>query len=285
MKIATAIFADFAETFLGGPSRLTTPLAGRAVLAHTLERLSRIDGVEHRCLVVRPRDEAVAREVLREFQSPCGGRGDRSPGREAESVELLAIDSGERPRRRLMRSARVWNLDGWRGTPMGSTWFDEFIEPFAVGRVLDHTGCDAVLGVDGHQAALDPAICTRMVAHQRANRDEAPYVFTQAPPGLAGIVLTRGATRQLLEERWPVGLLMSFRPEIPKIDPITKPPVFALAGADCADRGPLVGGYACRIRAVAGGVRRVGRGLRRSGAVRLAGLDCGCGASAAAGGD
>jgi hypothetical protein len=209
MDIVAAVFADFAETFLGGPSQLLTRLGSRSVLAHTLSRLGRVTGLERRCLVVAPRDRQIATETVR-------GLG------LTDSIEVLALDDGNRPRRRLLRCGRKWNLAGWRGSPLGTTWFDEYVEPLNVGRVLDHYHCEGVLCLDGHQAMLDVGIASEMIAHQRQKDAEARFVFTLAPPGLAGIILRRDVTRELLEQQCPVGLLLSYRPETAQIDPITK---------------------------------------------------------------
>jgi len=220
MNAVAAVFADFAETFLGGPSQLLKRLGARSVLEHTLTRLLRVEGLERRCLLVRPRDAASARDVVREL------------GLE-QALDVLALDPGARPRRRLLRCGRKWNLFAWRGSPLGTTWFDEYVEPLCAGKVLDHYRCDAVLCLDGHQPALDPAIATGMLLHLRDNADEARFVFTQAPPGLAGIILRREVTRELLERQYPVGLLLTYRPEMPQSDPITKPPCFHIS-ADIA---------------------------------------------------
>jgi hypothetical protein len=209
MEIVAAVFADFAETFLGGPSQLLTQLGSRSVLAHTLTRLRRVAGLERRCLVVQPRDERAATDAVRELGL-------------TDQVDVLTLDDGARPRRRLLRCGRKWNLDGWRGSPLGTTWFDEYVEPLYAGRVLDHYRCDGVLCLDGHQAVLDVGIASEMVAHQRRHDAEARFVFTQAPPGLAGILLRRDVTRELLERQYPVGLLLSYRPELAQTDPITK---------------------------------------------------------------
>ena len=209
MKIVAAVFADFVQTFLGGASQLLARIGSRTVIGHTLSRLMRVEGLDGRCLFVRPRDEGAAREAI-------GALGLR------DALDVLALDDGVRSRRELLRCGRKWNLDCWRGSPLGTTWFDEYVEPLGVGRVLDHYGCEGVLCLDGHQPMLDATIATAMIAHQRENDAEARFVFTQAAPGLAGVILRRDVTRELLERRVPVGLLLSYRPETPQMDPITK---------------------------------------------------------------
>ncbi len=207
MKIVAAVFADFATAPLGGPSALRAPLGGEPILIHTLRRLAHVEGLDARFLVVRERDEAAARELL-EAHALTG-------------VELLPIDSGQRTRRELLTAARIWNPSAWRGTPLGTTWFDEFVEPAEVGRVLEATGAEAALCLDGHQPLLDVPIASGMVQHMRDETNAAKMVFTQAPPGLAGIVLSRAQISELLELTCPLGILLSYRPELVRLDPIT----------------------------------------------------------------
>jgi hypothetical protein len=209
MSIAVAMFADFEQTFWGTPSRLTTRLGSRSVIEHALLRLSRIDGAAQRRLVVQPRDAGAAGRTLDALNL-------------ADRIALLTIDDGQRPRRSLIRSARKWGADGWRGSLLGTTVFDEQVEPALVARVADQVACEAVLCVDGHQAGLDPQIAAAMIAQQRARADEAAFTFTQAPPGLAGIVLTRAAAADLVQRDLPVGLLLSYRPELARPDPVAR---------------------------------------------------------------
>lgn len=216
MKIVVAVFADFEQTFLGGRARLGAVLAGQTVIARTLQRLVRIEGPDARCLFVRPRDQDSAGAAVRN----CGLEG---------RLDVLPLDDGRRPRRELLRSARKWNLDSWRGSPLGTTWFDEFVEPRCVAAVLDHYHCEGVLCLDGHMPALDADIATAMIAQQRARDLDAKLLFAPAPPGLAGILLRREVTRELLEQDVPVGLLLSYRPEMPRPDPLNQPTCFQTA--------------------------------------------------------
>lgn len=209
MTLVAALVADFESTFLGGRSQLLRPLGDATVLGHALRRLAKVEGVAQRFLCVRPRDAAPAQAAL--AASGLGGR-----------VELLPIDAGRRPRRELFRAARKWNLASWRGGPLSATWFDEYVEPACAAQIMDACDAAAVLIADGHQPLLDPAIGTAMVAHFRNNEKEARLVFTQAPPGLAGVLLTRSAVADLLERQIPLGILLGYRPEMPQGDPITR---------------------------------------------------------------
>ncbi|MFH1746531.1 MAG: radical SAM/SPASM domain-containing protein [Planctomycetota bacterium] len=210
MNTVAAVFADFEETFLGGESKLNSTVAGRPVIDRTLERLMRIPELDRRCLFVRPRDRDIAAETLQR-----GGLSD--------DIDLLPLDDGQRPRRELLRAARKWNLKAWRGSPLGTTWFDEYVEPRCVAQVMDHYQCQGVLCLNGYQPVLDPGIAAIMLRRQDEYSGEAPQVFSQAPPGLAGVLLRREIVRDLLEQNIPLGLLLSYRPEIARGDPINQP--------------------------------------------------------------
>ncbi len=208
MKIAGAVFADFVETTLGGAAALRSELAGLPLLTRTLRRLCRVAGVCHRCLVVRPDQQELGTAAL-------------AAAGVADQVTLLPKLTPAWGRSGLVRSARKWNLESWRSGPLGLTWFDEFINPAAVQHVLDHCQCEATLCLEGHQALFDPALAGAMVRHLQEQERHATYCFTQAPPGLAGIVVSRVCLEDVAQLGIPLGLLTSYRPEIPRADPIT----------------------------------------------------------------
>jgi hypothetical protein len=207
MNVVGAVFADFVAAPAGGRSQLTTQLAGQPILVRTLRRLLQVPELDRRCLVVRPRDRDAAAGALE-----ASGLG--------VQVELLPLDTSPHSRRLLLVAARKWNLASWRGGLMGATWFDEFVDPQAAALVLNHYKCAAALLLDGHQAVFDPAMAAAMLAHHETNRAEAEMTFTQAPPGLAGIILRAPAVQNLLDLNVPLGLLLSYRPELAQTDPI-----------------------------------------------------------------
>lgn len=209
MSTVAAIFASFEESFLGGPTPLDRPLGSRTVLEHTLRRAAQLAGADRRCVFTTPAHEARAHRALQ----ATGLSG---------AFDVLAIDSGARPRRRLMRSARKWALGRWRANVCAATCFDEYVEPFCVAQVLDHYAAEAVLCLDGTHAALDPRIATGMLERRDESGDRARMVFTQAPPGLAGLLLRRDLVADLVQQNLTVGVTLAYRPESPQQDPITK---------------------------------------------------------------
>lgn len=228
MKLVAAVFADFEHAFLGGPAQLLRELHGQPLLRHTLQRLLRVEGLDARCLFVRPAHQAAAAEALR--AAGLAGR-----------IDVLALDQGTRPRRALLRSARKWSLDGWRGGLLGATWFDEYVEPYCVAQVLDHYRADAVLCLDAYMPALSPEIAATMLARCHEYQTEAGLVFTQAPPGLAGVILRRELVAELLQQDVPLGLLLAYRPESPRGDPINRPPCAPLDLTICHTAARLTG--------------------------------------------
>jgi len=213
LNIVGAIFADFVLAPNGNPSQLTTRLGARTILAHTMRRLTQVDGLTRRCLFVRPRDGEPAAHALRE-----AGLENR--------IDLVPLDTTPYNRRTLLTTARKWNLDSWRGGLVGSTWFDEYIDPSAAATLLNHCKCDGILCLDGHQPVFDPGLASAMLAHAQANEHESKMTFAQTPPGLSGAIVRREALADVLECNIPVGLLLSYRPELAQSDPINRPACF-----------------------------------------------------------
>lgn len=227
MKSVVAVFADFVNGPLGGMSALHEQLNGQRTIEHTLRRVARVQGASAYCVVVRPRDAHAANEAVR--RAGC-----------EEFVEVLAIDDAPRPRAHLIQAARRWGSNSWRGTPLSTTWFDEFVEPLATARVLDHYGAESVLCLEGHQAAFDPALASDMIDHQERQLADAKLVFSPAPPGLCGVILRGDTVRDLLEGQFPLGMLLTYRPEIPQPDPLTKPVCMPVAPHIAGTRARLM---------------------------------------------
>ncbi len=210
MNTSLCVFADFEQAPLGGPSWLNSELAGAPVLLHMLRRAARIEHVGARLLVVQPRDREQAQAVLARHQLE-------------RTFEVCPLGSDFQMHQRLMRAGRRWNPWAWRGSPIGATSFDEFVDVPALARIMNQTACEAVLCVESHMAALDVSLSSEMVQSVRQNPSEFLLTFTQAPPGIVGILLQRCVVRELMEHNLPLGMLLSYRPELPRLDPITRP--------------------------------------------------------------
>ncbi len=206
MNVVVAVFADFERAFLGGPTRLLDVVAGRTVIDRTLSRVAAIERVAKRVLVTAPTQADAGRRAL----ARAGVEGD---------VSLAAIDEATRFRGELLRAGRVWALDAWRGGVLGGTWFDEFVEPAVVASVVETFSADAVLCIAGCSPLLDASLAEAQIAFLRDNA-EADMVFTQASPGIAGLLLSREKLAELLKMQIPVGIDFAYRPEAARVDPL-----------------------------------------------------------------
>ena len=201
MKTICAIQASFLGTPLGTRSRLADPLAGTPILRRTVQRLCQIKDL-HGIFVLVPESQA----------SQCR---DLLTGLDAV-VQTVASDPP--PWARLVRASRKWSLDGWRGGVGGSTVFDEYTDCRVLSGLLEHCDADAVLSVPAAAPLFDPDLAGQMIEHRRKHLEEARLTFTQAVPGLAGIVLDAALIRELAAAAIPISWLFSYKPDDPRKD-------------------------------------------------------------------
>jgi hypothetical protein len=212
--IAAVVSADFAGGFVTGASQVTTPVAGRPILARTLARVQRVEGPDVVALLV-PRDQTAPAEA---FLSAHGL---------TSAVRVLPL-AEPRPRLELLRAGRVWNLDGWRGGVVAATWFDEYLEPADLARVAARLEADTLACFSAYQPLLDADLASGQLRHLQQHRSEIDLAFTMAPPGLAGLMITGDAIARIREQGTPIGIEFAYRPEIPRPDPTTRTQCFQI---------------------------------------------------------
>jgi len=118
-------------------------------------------------------------------------------------------------------AARRW-ADGWRGGLLGTCEFDRgFYAPIAEQVRLETSG-EAVMLVDPAASLVDPALLDAVLAH-RINRPELDFCFSPAAPGLSGVLLSAALMAQLAVNQAHPGLLMNYRPDAPRRDPLSEP--------------------------------------------------------------
>ena len=124
------------------------------------------------------------------------------------------------------RAARAWASACWRGGLGGATVYDELVQPALLAPALRALGLDAALVVGGDWALVDPALCDRVVERWRESPDASPVVFSQAPPGLAGAVVSAAMISDLAQGRAAgdpfasIGGVLGYNPLRPRTDPI-----------------------------------------------------------------
>lgn len=206
MKTIAAIKADLERTPIGTRSRLGNELGGVTVLRRTVERLQQARHVEA-VYVLCPSDQLErCTNLVRDSGAVVRPHGCGPPSWEP-----------------LVRSARKWSLDGWRGGIGGSCSFDEFTDPRLLSGLLKDVTADAVLSVAPASPLIDPMLADRMIEHKLSVEEDVRLTFTQAPPGVTGVLLAADLIHELCEKNTPLGWVFAYQPDHPRKDLIFQP--------------------------------------------------------------
>jgi len=200
------ILADASTTRFGLPSMLSREVAGRNVLSHTVARARRVEGVRG-IAIVHPAGQDVA--------SLIDDVGD---------VTFVPIAEGWTDRYQASRiAARKWSLTAWRGGLAGATCYDELLPAKPVLQAFDACSASAAVVLGGDWMLLDPAITGKVLSLHLQYPQAMPMTFCQAPPGLAGIAVSRTFIDELVKNpSSSVGQVLAYVPTHPQADPIGK---------------------------------------------------------------
>jgi hypothetical protein len=198
-------------TALGLPSLAGSRLLDRPVLVHTLQRVARIEGVT-RIVVVHPADETPF-DLLAPYADAIAAPIDFHPdpaGLTDAATRKWAV-------------ARSVALTSWRGGLGQATCYDELLPAGPLADAAERGDAEAVLLVGGDWPLVDPALGSAVLANHRSAPDQLKLCFTQAPPGLAPVVVHRDVLRQLADHPGSgIGPLLGYNPQRPALDPISK---------------------------------------------------------------
>ncbi len=206
MKIVAVINADLETTPLGTRSRLADELGGVPVLRRTVQRVARATLL----------DEVYVLCPTTQYER-CAAMLQGTTARIERYNPVTA------PWAQLVRTARKWSLDAWRGGVGGTTHFDEFTDCGLIGGLLRTRPADAVLSIPPAAAAIDPELIDGMIRHRHEIAEGTRLVFTQAPPGVTGILLDASLVHELADKATPVGWVLSYKPDAPQKDLTTLP--------------------------------------------------------------
>ena len=201
MKIIAALEANLETTPLGTAGRLTEPVGDDTVLGMTVRRLARSTRLDGIYVLVPPDQHARVAALL---------QGTRA--------QVCRHEAGPAPHARLVRVARKWSLDGWRGGIGGSAAMDEYTHPGLLAGLATQASADAVLVVPPAAPLLDPVLADAMLEHFGTVSDEMRMTFTLAPPGLAGTIFQTSLLRELADKNVPPGWTLAYKPDAPTID-------------------------------------------------------------------
>lgn len=152
-----------------------------------------------------------------------------------DSVDVVRI--GPLAAHQSIRAGRAWARACWRGGLGHLSCYDEFFDPGAIARAMSERQLDAALLVGADWALVDPALCAAVVERHRESPETMPLVFTQAPPGLCGVVVSRRLCEELARGRdagdsmATIGGMLGFNPRRPALDPVAKSCCVQIDGA------------------------------------------------------
>lgn len=220
-QVTAIIAVDPDCSGLGLPRDLAQPIAGRTALEWTLARLARSRRINHAVLLT-PNVERGRRLLGTPISPPAPCRANRP---EPFSIEWRAVDA-DSLHDPAIAAARRWSRTSWRGGIANLSCHDEIMPVRTAARALDGTSFKAGLLVGADWACIDPALCDDAIDRWLESPDAYRMAFTQAPPGLAGIVVGRDLLGELSRINGSTlntfGGMLGYHPRRPRADPIAQ---------------------------------------------------------------
>ncbi|GAB4110310.1 MAG: hypothetical protein Kow00105_19080 [Phycisphaeraceae bacterium] len=207
-RVIALIPIDLNTSRLGFKARLDDELRDLNILQHTVRRVASIRHVEKIVLIHPP------------GQDPLSLLGSDTIKLPKPVVTHLDVGGLQDAITRRWVSARKWAQPNWRGGLGGATCYDELLPP---GPLLDalkaHQG-DAAWIVRGDWCLFDPELAERQIDLLLQDIQAMKMIFTQAPPGLSGLAVSRELLEQLTQGAAGFGDVLAYNPKKPQIDPI-----------------------------------------------------------------
>ncbi|MEO1130325.1 MAG: hypothetical protein AAFX05_11565, partial [Planctomycetota bacterium] len=193
--------------------RLGHDFLGAPILRRTLQRVARCAHIDALCIATD--DPTAVRTLV----------GDR--------IGHLDLQIRDAPlntaRAEQVAVARAWADTCWRGGLGGITCFDEALDPVAAEHAMQSFRLDAALVAGPDWALVDPELCDALIERHAEHPSMYPLTFTQAPPGLAGAVVSRDVIADLASGARAdvpfasIGGAIAYIPTHPRSDPIARP--------------------------------------------------------------
>lgn len=206
MTIIATIQADLEVTPLGTRSRLADELRGVPLLRRTVERVRLTQQIDDVYVLCPENQQDRCNSILSGTNAIIRSHSVPAP-----------------PWASLVRMGRKWSLDGWRGGIGGTTSFDEYTNAALIDDLLRSTKADTVLSVPPAAPLFDPSLTDRMIQHHHKTEDDSRLTFTQAPPGVTGILLDAALVQELAGQGIPIGWVFSYKPDTPQKDLVFQP--------------------------------------------------------------
>lgn len=213
-RVAAVLIIDPARSALGLPRSLERTIDGIPIIRRTIERLARCRRLD-RVILVTDQSESVS-SLLSHLAGISGRR-----------LDHLALDCPLRGESaRSIAAARLFAPTCWRGGLGGMTCYDEVFDPRVTAQALERFECTAAIILGPDWCEIDPQITDSIIERHAESPSSLPFVFTQAPPGLAPCLVSLDLARKLSEGRGlgdptaTLGGVLSYKPTRPRRDPI-----------------------------------------------------------------
>ena len=212
-RVAALVPIDPARNGLGVQRSLATSFGDRSVLQATLERLGRSQRLEA-IILISPRDFDVEAIVDRD--------------RIALPVEVHHCDGSPFGHEQAaIAAARGWSPTSWRGGIGGMCVYDEVLCPQVMSRIMRQKALTAALLVGPDWPLVDVSAasgCDAIIQRHLELPEQHNLVFSQAPPGLSGCVISASLMQELSDRNRlsTTGGLLAYQPRLPQHDPIAR---------------------------------------------------------------
>lgn len=206
MPVVCLIPVDLEHTRFGLPARVGDRLGDASVLQHTVARAARVPQIERIVLVHPPGHNPSALIDAAAIDTPIDTHIDPEGLIDAHTPRWVA--------------ARKWAMECWRGGLGSATCFDELLPAGPLVAAMERHGADSAYVVGGDWCLFDPALAEAQLKVHLDAPEAMKLVFTQAPPGLAGIAVSRDVLEQLHNTGSGFGGVLGYNPFQPAVDPI-----------------------------------------------------------------
>ena len=202
MQHVTAVCSMLHEAPSDGANSATRLFREQPVLAWTASRLTRAKRIAAVVIVCWEDQLDAVEPVACEQGLDVLNRGPR--------IAQAQLDS--------LAAARRW-ADGWRGGLLQTCDCDAGFHAASLLEIFERHACDAVVLADPSAGLIDPILIDGLVAHAELN-DAQELIFSQAAPGLTGVLLRPGLVERLAQANTHPGKLLHYLPDAPAQDPI-----------------------------------------------------------------
>jgi radical SAM protein with 4Fe4S-binding SPASM domain len=187
----------------GRPDSATRRFRGEAPLAWALYRLGRSKRIAESAVICWQDQAGAVAPIIDEMKA-----------RTLPPLPRCAL-----PHLDGVSAARRW-ADGWRGGLLETCEFDRGFHGTRTKEILDESQADAVMLIDPSAGLVDPDLIDALIEHAEAH-PEVDMCFSQAAPGLSGVLLRKPLVQQLAAGGSHPGTLLVYRPDLPMRDPVT----------------------------------------------------------------